>query len=326
MPRLDRFWNSLNPVSLLLAPVSVLFGVIVMVRRALYRIGALPKINFAAPIIVVGNITVGGTGKTPLVVWLAAHLAAHGWRPGIVSRGYGGAADDWPQAVDADSDPNLVGDEPVMLARRTGCPMSVGPDRPAAAEALLANAGVDIIIADDGMQHYALGRDLEIAVIDGERRFGNGLMLPAGPLREPVARLRHVDMVIVNGEGGPDEYSMVLQRPRVHGLHNERQTTLDSFTGRRVHAIAGIGNPERFFRLLQAHGIDVDPHPFPDHHQYSRGNLIFATQQPVLMTEKDAVKCRGFDLDDAWAVLIDAQPDAAFVDRLDAALKELSNG
>ena len=326
LPALDRYWYSINGIALLLLPLSLLFGGVVWLRRQAFRIGLKRSQRFPVPIIVVGNITVGGTGKTPLVTWLARHLLQQGWRPGIVSRGYGGKATHWPQQVRADSDPDSVGDEAVMLASLTGCPICVGPDRPAAVRDLLAHTDVDIVISDDGMQHYALARDLEIALIDGERRLGNGFLLPAGPLREPGGRLKHADLVLVNGHGGEGEFSMKLFQPSVHALHENRSVEIGEFAGRVVHAVAGIGNPERFFGLLERHGIDVRKHPFPDHHPFSAEDLGFDDGVPVLMTEKDAVKCRRVPCQDCWVVHVDAQPDAGFVHRLNIALKEIVDG
>ena len=276
--------------------------------------------------IVVGNITVGGTGKTPLVIWLANYLRSHGWRPGIVSRGYGGRARQWPQQVRPDSDPVSVGDEAVLLAQTTGCPMSVGPNRPAAVAALLKYKAVDIVISDDGMQHYALARDLEIAVIDGERRLGNGFLLPAGPLREPASRLREADIVVVNGQGVTGEYAMQVHRAQVRSLQGDGEVRLEDFSGRSVHAVAGIGNPQRFFDLLGELGIDARPHPFPDHHRFRAADLRFDDPLPILMTAKDAVKCRRIPCRDCWVVHIAARPDAGFVERLGHALKDIVNG
>ncbi len=328
MPRPDSVWSSLNPLSLLLLPFTAVFALVSATRRLLYRAGILRTRRFDIPIIVVGNITVGGTGKTPLVIWLAAFLRQKGWRPGIVSRGYGGKARNWPQQVRADSDPAVVGDEAVMLAARTGCPMCVGPDRPAAVEALLQHTEVDIVISDDGLQHYALGRDLEVAVIDGERRLGNGLLLPAGPLREPRSRLDSVDMVVVNGQNGEGEgeYAMTLVQPTLRGLHDDRPAMLADFGDQEVHAVAGIGNPQRFFDLLQCSGLRIKKHPFPDHHAFRAQDLAFSPDLPVLMTEKDAVKCRRLPCKQCWVVHVDAQPDAGFVHRLNTALKEMTDG
>jgi len=326
VPRLDHYWNSVNGVSLFLFPLSLVFAVVAGARRRAYRIGLLRRRRFPVPVVVVGNITVGGTGKTPLVVWLCEYLRGKGWRPGIVSRGYGGKARHWPQQVRADSDPASVGDEAVMLAALTGCPMSVGPDRPEAVEALLAHTDVNIVISDDGLQHYALARDLEIAVIDGQRRLGNGFLLPAGPLREPGSRLDQVDLVVVNGQGGDDEFSMKLFQPSLHSLTGDAELGIAEFSGRTVHALAGIGNPERFFDLLTRHGIQVDPKAFPDHHVFVAEDLEFDDRLPILMTEKDAVKCRRLHCRDCWVVHVDAQPDAGFVHRLNIALKDIVDG
>lgn len=326
MFRLDRYWDTKNGVSLLLWPLSMLFAVVAATRRLLYRTGLMHTRRFAVPVLVVGNITVGGTGKTPLVIWLAEYLRRQGWKPGIVSRGYGGEARHWPQQVRADSDPASVGDEAVMLAASTGCPMCVGPDRPAAVEALLAHTDVNIVISDDGLQHYALARDLEIAVLDGARRLGNGFLLPAGPMREPRSRLSSVDIVIANGQGEQGECSMKLFQPVVRELHGNQRAELSVFTGRAVHAVAGIGNPQRFFDLLRRHRIEVIPHAFADHHPFRAADLAFDDALPILMTEKDAVKCRRLACHDAWVVRVDAQPDAGFVHRLNSALKDIVDG
>ena len=327
MPRLDRFWQSLNPLAVLLLPLALLFAVVAATRRVAYRARLLPRRRFDVPIIVIGNITVGGTGKTPLVIWMARHLRSQGWRPGIVSRGYGGRASHWPQQVRADSDVGTVGDEAVMLAEATGCPMCVGPDRPAAVQALLEHSNADIVISDDGLQHYALARDLEIVVIDGKRRLGNGLPLPAGPLREPRSRLNRVDMVVVNGDASGDaEFSMSMRQVAVTGLRNEAVARLQSFAGRQVHAIAGIGNPIRFFDMLRSHGLDGIEHPFGDHHQFRAADLALEPALPILMTSKDAVKCRRLPCENCWVVGVEAQPDARFVDRLNLALKDFVNG
>ena len=323
---LERYWYSINGISLLLLPLSLLFGGAVWLRRQAFRTGLIRSHRFPVPVIVVGNITVGGTGKTPLVTWLAGYLKQQGWRPGIVSRGYGGKAVHWPQQVRADSDPGSVGDEAVMLAALTDCPMCVGPDRAAAVRDLLAHADVDIVISDDGMQHYALARDLEIAVIDGERRLGNGFLLPAGPLREPKGRLKRADLVLVNGRGAEGEYSMKLFQPSVHSLDENRSVEIGEFAGLAAHAIAGIVNPDRFFNLLDRHGIEVRRHPFPDHHPFGAEDLSFDDGLPVLMTEKDAVKCRRLPCRDCWVVHVDAQPDAGFVHHLNIALKEIVDG
>ena len=229
----------------------------------------------------------GGTGKTPLVAWLAEHLIKQGFKPGIISRGYGGSATNWPIQVSPESDPVLVGDEPVMLAKRTGCPLWVGPDRPATAKALLAASDCDIIISDDGLQHYALERDLEIAVIDGERGLGNGFCLPAGSLRERPARLAQVDLVVSNGPSELAEHQMTLEPGQLVNLTAEAsKVELDEFQGLSVHGMAGIGNPGRFFKTLQLSGLRVFEHPFPDHHAFTEAEINPDDELPVIITRK----------------------------------------
>lgn len=310
MNGLASHWYRTTPLTLLLLPLSWLFCAVALGRRWAYHTGLLKIQRLPVPVIVVGNISVGGTGKTPMVAWLVALLRKEGYRPGIISRGYGGGAAHWPQQVRPDSDPAMVGDEAVLLARRCRCPMAVGPDRPAAARALLEHADCDIIISDDGLQHYRLGRDVEIAVVDGVRRFGNGHCLPAGPLREPVRRLRTVDVVIANGTAGPREYAMKLQPASLRNLQQAEKTRpLKQFAGQRVHAVAGIGNPRRFFELLTSHGVEVIEHPFADHYPFRAGDIDFGDELPVLMTEKDAVKCQAFAKAHHWYLPVDAQLD-----------------
>lgn len=326
MKRLEHYWQSRNVLAWLLYPLSLVFIVIAALRRGLYRIGVLHTERCDVPVIVVGNITVGGTGKTPLVIWLVNHLRKQGYQPGIVSRGYGGHARSWPQQVRPDSDPHTVGDEAVVLASQAACPVCVGPDRPAAIRALCAHTDVDIVVCDDGLQHYALARDIEIVVVDGERRFGNGWRLPAGPLRESVGRLDTVDMVICNGQPAGGEFALRLRRPCLRPLLGGECRSLDSLAGRAVHAVAGIGNPQRFFAMLERFDLDVDAHPFPDHHAFTATDVQFNDTLPVLMTAKDGVKCRRFARPHHWVVEVDAQPDAAFVHRLNQTLKVLKDG
>jgi len=263
-------------------------------------------------VIVIGNLTVGGSGKTPLAIHVAELLKGRRWSPALVSRGYrgrGGA----PRAVSLASDPAEVGDEPVLMARRSGCPVWVGADRAAAVAALRrAHPECDVVILDDGLQHYALRRDLEIAVVDA-RGFGNGFLLPAGPLREPRARLRSVDAVIAHGTDRVEGYAMRLEGEEAHRATDARERRpLGAFAGQRVHAVAGIGDPERFFLHLARHGLQVVPHPFPDHHPFSARDLEFGDDAPVLMTEKDAVKCKRFARPAHWILPVRAAPDPAF--------------
>lgn len=310
MKRLDYYWYNKSVITLLLLPLSGLFCLLVLLRRFAYRLGLLKVYRLPLPVIVVGNISVGGTGKTPLVAWLVKQLQANGYKPGIVSRGYGGAAKHWPQQVRPDSDPVMVGDEAVLLARLCQCPMSVGPERVAAAQALVDYTDCDVIVSDDGLQHYALARDVEIIVIDGMRRFGNGHCLPAGPLREPQGRLKSVDMVVTNGMPGSHEFSMQVQVDEACQLRQPAECRpLASFKGQQLHALAGIGNPQRFFSQLESIGLSVIAHAFPDHYAFSAQDIDFADQLPVLMTEKDAVKCMDFADQRHWFVPLNVQVD-----------------
>lgn len=292
-----------------LLPLSWAMSGAVHLRRRAYASGWCKRLTLPVPVIVVGNITAGGTGKTPVVAWLARSLAAAGWRPGIVSRGYGRAARGRVR-VHPGSTPREVGDEPILLARRTGLPVCVARDRVAAARYLLEMDGVDVIIADDGLQHYRLARDVEIAVIDAVRGFGNGHLLPAGSLREPPARLREVDLVLANGGPWEDAVSFTLRAGEATRLSDGARCPLASFRGQRVHAVAGIGHPRRFFDMLRAAGIEPVEHAFADHHAYRPGDLEFADDDPVLMTEKDAVKCEGIADARAWQVPVEVSLDA----------------
>jgi len=305
------------PWQILLLPISALFFLAVISRRLLYRLGFLQSYRIPVPVIVVGNITVGGTGKTPLVLWLVDFLRQHGYRPGIISRGYGSRAHA-PQSVTSSSDPLLVGDEPVLLAQRAQCPVWVGRQRVDVARALLsARPDCDVLISDDGMQHYALQRDVEIAVVDGVRRFGNGMLLPAGPLREPKTRLNSVDAVVINGgRVFAGEYAMQLVGDCFRQLKRAVVASPADFSGKQLHALAGIGHPSRFFNQLNALGLKVKEHPFPDHHAYQPHELQFGDAGEILMTEKDAVKCAAFAPDNAWALVVDAQVDAALGNRI----------
>lgn len=328
MKRLDSYWHTRNIIAGLLLPLSWFFSVAVWLRRWSYRHNIFPREQIPVPVIVAGNITVGGTGKTPLVIWLAKYLEQAGYQPGIISRGYGGKAKSWPQQVRPESDPAQVGDEPVLIARRTGCPMWVGPDRPATARALLDSSDCDIIISDDGLQHYALGRDIEIAVIDGQRQLGNGFCLPAGPLREPRSRLKEVDLVVVNGTSETaGYYSMELEAGNLMNLEvPEEQVELKDFDCNKVHGIAAIGNPGRFFDTLSRYGLKVIKHPFDDHHFYSPEEISPDDDLPVLMTEKDAVKCFSFAQRRHWYLQVNARPEAGFSEQLGTLLRDLKHG
>lgn len=309
---LNRIWYGKSPLKWALWPVSAVYLTLARLRRMAYRRGWRQAVATAVPVIVVGNVSVGGTGKTPFVIWLAAQLAQRGRKVGIVTRGYRGKGTEWPQAVAADSDAGEVGDEPVLLARRTGCPVVAGPDRVACVEALLERHRLDAVISDDGLQHYRLARTFEIAVVDGARGMGNGLCLPAGPLREPPSRLQEVDAIVVNGAGfghaGVFRAEAVVTK--VYSLSDGTERTLESFRAEPVHAVAGIGNPQRFFDLLIDAGLDVDGHPLDDHAEITQDDLTFDEPGAVLITEKDAVKCEHLKPDGVWCVVVDFEFDA----------------
>jgi tetraacyldisaccharide 4'-kinase len=314
----DALWYGAHPLRWLLWPVAEVFRALVAIRRMGFRQGWLKSVDAGVPVIVVGNITTGGTGKTPLVIWLAARLRERGFRVGILCSGYGGKAERWPQPVAKSSDVIRVGDEALLLARRTLCPVVAGPDRVAGAELLLRPAPLDVIVADDGLQHYRLRRMFEIAVVDGTRGLGNGLCLPAGPLREPGSRLADVDAVVVNAGdfGHRGMLRAQLRVARVYGLVTGVEKTLKDFSGRQVHAVAAIGNPERFFDALEAEKIIVEPHALPDHADLSAADFEFDDDHPILITEKDAVKCEKFGSDRLWCVVTDLEFSKGHGERL----------
>lgn len=299
----------------LLLPVLALYVLIFAWRRRSTAVERLP-----VPVVVVGNLIVGGAGKTPLTLWLATQLAERGWRPGIISRGYGGAAD-LPRVVLPDSTPQAVGDEPVLLARRSGVPVWVGRDRVAAGRALLAaHPAVNVLLCDDGLQHHRLGRDVELAVFDA-RGAGNGWRLPLGPLREPLQRLAAVDAVIGNNfdvSALPFQkpgFAMRLQPGDFYRLGQvDRKCRADNLRGRNLHAVAGIGDPARFFRTLRALDLEFVVHPFPDHHPYTAADLAFGEDAVLLLTEKDAVKCAGLTEAEAWVLPVEADVAPALID------------
>lgn len=299
-----------------------LYAGVTGLRRGLYSRGLLPVRLIPVPVLVVGGIVAGGSGKTPLVLAVVERLLAAGWTPGVATRGYGREQAKVPRWVEADTDPVLSGDEPLLIARRSGVRVRADADRVAAARALV-EAGCDVVVCDDGLQHYRLGRDIEIEVIDGRRRYGNARLLPAGPLREAPARAERCDFRVLNlgiddGQAGFGEWPMQLQPHGVRPLAGGRPLPLSAFAGHRVHAVAGIGDPERFFSMLRGLGIGVVPHGFPDHHAYRREDFRFGNDLPVLMTEKDAVKCAGFDDPRLHVVPIQARlPEAFWVALLD---------
>jgi tetraacyldisaccharide 4'-kinase len=328
--RLVAAWYGprLTPLTAALLPLSLLFHAVVAIRRALYHTGIAHGASLPVPVIVVGSILAGGVGKTPLVRALAAALARAGWRPGIVSRGYGGS-NAVPRAVAPGDDPAAVGDEPLLLAA-DAFPVWIGRDRVAAARALLAaHPECDVVVADDGLQHYALRREFEIAVIDEARGFGNGRMLPAGPLREPRSRLDRVDALVrlVTGEALPADdagrETAMTYEPLPWRNLTQPDAVADAAAWRAgvLHAVAGIGNPARFFALVRRLGFDPVCHPFPDHYRYARADLAFPDATAILMTEKDAVKCAAFADTRCWYLPIRARIDPALVARVERTIR-----
>jgi tetraacyldisaccharide 4'-kinase len=303
--------------------LAALYGRVVASRRSLYRRGVLRSHSAGAPVVVVGNIVAGGSGKTPLVIATVERLRAAGYTPGIATRGYGRDQPGTPLWVEPRTDAALAGDEPLLLARRTDVKVRADADRVAAARALV-EAGCDIVVCDDGLQHYRLARDVEIEVLDARRRHGNGRLLPAGPLREPLDRAADCDFHVVNGgpSGETDtqfgEWPMRLHADSAVPLRGGRPRPLQVFAGQRVHAVAGIGDPERFFSMLRNLQIAVVPHAFPDHHRYQASDFAFGSDLPVLMTEKDAVKCLPVATERFHSVPIRAElPEAFWVALLD---------
>jgi tetraacyldisaccharide 4'-kinase len=302
-------------------PLAALYAGVIRLRGTLYRSGWLRSTKLPVPVIVIGNLSAGGTGKTPLTIALVEALRLRGYRPGVVSRGYGGNQRE-PLLLGDRPDPVQVGDEPCLI-HASGVPVAVGRDRPAASR-LLLHAGCDVLVADDGLQHYRLARDVEICVIDGVRRFGNRRLLPAGPLREPLRRLQEVDLRVCNGGTAQDgEYAMQLHGGDVVALTDGRTQALAGFSGQQVHAVAAIGNPRRFFDSLRAAGLEVIEHAFADHHGFVPADLDFADDLPLLMTDKDAVKCRHFAQANWWRVPVRAVLPEAFFDAVAARIAAL---
>ena len=306
-----RHWHRRGALAWLLWPASVVFHIVVVMRRLLYRVRLLKSAHPGLPVIVVGNLVAGGSGKTPLVLWIAEFLKGKGWSPGIVSRGYG-ARPGPPRAATIASPAAEVGDEPILLARRSGCPVWVGEDRIRVIELLRAqHPEVDVLVLDDGLQHYRLRRDVEIAVVDA-RGFGNGFLLPAGPLREPPSRLKSVGAVVSHGSSMKG-YWMKLEGDVLHCMTDASdRRPAAAFAGQKAHAVAGIGDPNRFFLHLAGLGMKPLPHPFPDHHPFTPRELDFGDGLPVMLTEKDAVKLRHAAQPSWWVLPVTAKLDPAF--------------
>lgn len=325
MSWLEQRWyrREVAPEMWLLLPLTLLFKLLVWLRLWLFKLGVKKQHKIPAIVIVVGNISVGGNGKTPLVILLAKWLMAAGYQPGILSRGYGGKADSYPHFVTPACSAQVIGDEPVLIRRNLTCPMIVDPVRYRGAMALVKQYQCNVILCDDGLQHYALGRDIEIAVVDGVRRFGNGWMLPMGPLREPVKRLKKANFTVVNGgTAQADEHQMTLQPDKLVNVKSPQQTQLLQQLKQPVIAAAAIGNPQRFFNLLTQQGVVLKQQlGFADHHPFSPGDL---PRETLLMTEKDAVKCQAFADENWWFLPVNAQLDDSFKQQLLAKLAEFN--
>jgi tetraacyldisaccharide 4'-kinase len=319
MPKINAIWYSQKQPLWwkLLLPFEGAYRSLIFLRRWSYRVAIFKSHRVSVPIIVIGNLSVGGVGKTPLTAAIAEFLKQNHYQPGIISRGYKGQSESWPQIVSENSDPKLVGDEPVLLAKKTKCPVVVAPNRVNAAQELLEKYEVDVIISDDGLQHYALARDIEVVVIDGERECGNGHCLPYGPLRESKRRLKSVDFIVKNGGLNSSDYVMQFQMGELYLLTNPlEKKPITEFSG-EVHAVAGIGNPARFFQSLQNHGLKVIEHLFPDHYNFKQEDFKDIPQDEIIiMTEKDAVKCQFSNDPRIWVLPIEAKLPPHFFDSL----------
>ena len=335
MSFLEKAWHKKAGWLILLWPLSMLFQLLTILRRVLQQPKRRPS-YLKVPVIVVGNISLGGTGKTPLLISLVKLLQAQGLKPGVVSRGYGGEAKNYPLSVDADSDVRESGDEAFLIAEKTLCPVYVDPDRSSALRALLDAEDVDVVLSDDGLQHYKLYRDLEIVVVDGQRLFSNGFCLPAGPLREPLSRLKSVDFLIVNGTsvdtlGQLENASTMVLQPRslINMVSGEKRPFAGApfNMGNKLQAVSALGNPERFYALLARLPYQLKTSSFPDHHSFTAEdfeNQGIDEHQPVVMTEKDAVKCREFAKDNFWYLSVEVKLESEFSERFLNRVREIS--
>ncbi len=319
-------WYGRSAVSVFLLPFSVLFFIGSVIRKSFYNCIPGLQYNFMVPVIVVGNLTIGGTGKTPMVIYLARQLTKLGYHPGVASRGYGV---DLKSAISlqASHSATEVGDEPCLIYKNTEAPVVVGPDRKEVINQLISHNNCNVVICDDGLQDYRFVHDIEILMVDGDRQFGNRKLLPAGPLRERIQRGRRCDFIVATASQVPEISSdwMELEADRLVNLHNlEIQMDLAKLAGQKVHAVAGIGNPQRFFNYLLKYGLVVIKHSFPDHARYSPVDFEFRDEYPILMTEKDAVKCTGFELKNAWYLPVVAKLPGSFMPRVETLLRGLN--
>lgn len=322
---IERIWSGKSWLYILLLPLSFLYGMIATIRHMAYKAGLNRSWKAPVPVVVVGNLTAGGNGKTPVVIWLVESLTKQGYRVGVVSRGYGGKSENYPLVLDKTTTTQLAGDEPVLIFHRTKVPVAVAPKRSEAIKALLAIHQLDVIVTDDGLQHYALQRDYEIVVIDGQRRFGNGWWLPGGPMRERAGRLKNVDALIVNG-GEPEvnEVRMTLEGETTYNLVSGEKKAVTQLPN--VVAMAGIGHPPRFFASLKSKGVNlVSTHAFADHQSYELQQLSILTnsEESLLMTEKDAVKCQAFAQLNWWFLPVQAQLSADGAEKILSDIKKL---
>ncbi len=314
---MNRVWYKHSTLLWPLVPFSWVFCAISALRRCYYQKKS-SKICYPVPIIVVGNIVVGGSGKTPLIIALVKYLKQQGYEPAVISRGYGAHPSQFPHRVLPDQDPAISGDEPLCIARATGCPVIIDPKRTRAIDDVLKNTSCNVILSDDGLQHYKMPRDIEIVVIDGQRRLGNGFCLPAGPLREPASRLKTVDFVVNNGGTlCPGEQGMSLQPIDFVNIKKPFVSlNWKKLSDQIIHAVAGIGNNNRFFNQLRELGCEILEHSFPDHYAYKREDFDFDDQLAVVMTEKDAVKCKAFAEDNWWYLPVEAKLEETFLKAL----------
>ena len=321
MKPLEYYWYESSPVVWLLLPLSALYRLLTSIRRQLYKCKIKKSISADVPVVVVGNIVAGGSGKTPLLISLCEYARKKGFTPGVVSRGYGGSFTGLKQVASTDNAAS-VGDESLMIHQKTNVPVVVGSDRVAAIRFLLETSSCNVVFSDDGMQHYRMNRDFEIAVVDASRQFGNGFSLPAGPLREPVSRLSEVDLIVYNttGSDSAEQISYSLQFSNVKSLTGDEEQPLSSFQQKTVHVAAGIGNPLKFFNQLREKGLKVVEHAFSDHHQYKLADFSGWQKECIIMTEKDAIKCRDLSLSDAWVVNASVHMTSALENQLDKLL------
>ncbi len=321
-----QYWQHRTILSYLLWPLSLLYCFISGVRKYFYQCNILPQKKFPVPVIVVGNIYVGGTGKTPFTIALVQYLQQCGYNPGIVSRGYKSKTKHYPYFVKEDDDALAVGDEAILLSRHCACPVIIDPRRTRAATALLEKHDIDVIVSDDGLQHYAMARDIEILLIDSQRMFGNGWRLPAGPLREGLKRLNSVNFVVMHGaenkKYSPWHFSLEPYQ-WVNCKNTQQVLQLDKFSSHTVHAVAAIGNPERFYQSLKTLGLSVIPHSFPDHFVFKADDLSFSNKFPLAMTEKDSVKCLRFAKSDWWYLQIKVKIEQKFFIKLEKCISKI---